>query len=77
MTPSIVGPDLRPVLHKDTLQKRRMPLARGISLHDQSGILDSREYAGGEPRFDALLVGEFDHTKIMADVMQLIDASAR
>jgi hypothetical protein len=54
-----------------------MPLARGISLHDQSGILDSREYAGGEPRFDALLVGEFDHIKIMADVMQLIDASAR
>jgi hypothetical protein len=54
-----------------------MPLVRAISLDDQSGILDSREYPGGEPRFDALLVGEFDHSKIIADMLQLIDTSAR
>ena len=77
MTPSILGRDLRPVRHKDTLQKRRMPLVRAISLDDQSGILDWREYPGGEPRFDALLVGEFDHSKIIADMLQLIDTSAR
>jgi hypothetical protein len=54
-----------------------MPSLRAISLDDQSGILDSREYPGGEPRFDALLVGQFDHSKIMADMLQLIDTSAR
>jgi hypothetical protein len=54
-----------------------MPLVRAISLDDQSGILDWREYPGGEPRFDALLVGEFDHSKIMADMSRLIDTSAR
>jgi hypothetical protein len=77
MTPSILGLDLRPVRHKDTLQKRHMPSVRAISLDDQSGILDSREYPGGEPRFDALLAGEFDHSKIMSDMLQLIDTSAR
>jgi hypothetical protein len=54
-----------------------MPSVRAISLDDQSGILDSREYPGGEPRFDALLAGEFDHSKIMSDMLQLIDTSAR
>jgi hypothetical protein len=55
---SIQGPGLRPVRHKDTLQKRRMPLVRAISFDDQSGILDSHEYPGREPRHDALLAGE-------------------
>jgi len=77
MTFSILGPGLRPVRHKDTLQKRRMPLLRAISLDEQSGILDSRENRGGVPCFDALLVGEFEHSKIMADMFAAIDTSAR
>jgi hypothetical protein len=54
-----------------------MPLLRAISLDEQSGILDSRENRGGVPCFDALLVGEFEHSKIMADMFAAIDTSAR
>jgi uncharacterized protein YbjT (DUF2867 family) len=68
MTFSILGLGLRPVSHKDTLQKRRMPLVRGISFDDQSGILilESHEYPGREPRHDALLVGEFRTRNLLA-----------
>jgi hypothetical protein len=50
-----------------------MPLVRATSFDDQSGILDSQEYPGGEPRHDALLVGEFDHSKIMANMLQVLN----
>jgi hypothetical protein len=44
MTPSILGPDLRPVRRQDTPPERRVPYVQAISFDDHPAILDTHEH---------------------------------